>query len=128
MSHNEVDSNGILDQEMLALAIYCFRVQSETLRVQERWGFFSSGHPRLQVHEAVFFAFFAWTMLSTGFLQVLLFLLIAYADRADADLFQLFALFFWLDIGVVAIFWLCAVYGVRRKADYRWFDWNIRQE
>ena len=48
--------NGQLNPLHLTVATTGYRIQSRTLQIPDRFGFFSSGPPRLQVHESFCFS------------------------------------------------------------------------
>jgi hypothetical protein len=118
--------NNRLNPLRLAIATTGYRIQSRTLYIPDRIGFFSSGPPRLQVHEATCFIVLVmascFTIVSGGFLVFLLRL------WAMPNLLKLSAAILSWTVAQAVIMWITACYDRRRTPGYDWKDWKLRKD
>ena len=118
--------NNQLNPIHISLATNGYRIQSGTLQIPDRFGLFSSGPPRLQVHEAYFFLIMVgWIILNLVLNAFLVFVcrlngLPAYrALGAEFSLLMVPGLFFY---------WIASVYDRHREPGYEWGDWKLRKD
>jgi hypothetical protein len=123
----QVNAYKTLNPVHLTFATKGYWIQSHILCIPDRYGFFSPGPPRLQVHQ--------------GFLSNVLLLMIV------CDIFFGLATVFWMSSkpdhkpiwkvvvfmvavvgGVVATIWVMECYGKRRAPNYEWDDWKQRND
>ena len=120
--------NDRLNPFHLALASNGYRVQSRTLRIPDRYGFFSPGPPRLQVYEAVDFI----TMICCIAIILVFNALMVFASRLDRlpppKPLGSAALFLGMNLFVVIIFWIVAIHDRHRAPGYEWTDWKMRKD
>lgn len=118
-------SNGRLNPVYLAIVTRGYWIQSHVLHIPDRFGFFSSGPPRLQVHQSASFAFLTVGVAFSivwGPLTVLL------AKLMGRPISRLAGAMGFLQIAVVAVIWALACFDHRREPDYDWGDWKLRKE
>ena len=118
--------NNQLNPLHLAVAITGYRIQSRTLQIPDRFGFFSPGPPRLQVHEGLsFIIMIGWICLSLIFDAFSVFLCRLYGLPTCQ---KLGAAFLLIIVPGVVLFWIVAVYGRRRALGYERGDWKLRKD
>ena len=118
--------NDQLNPLHLAVATTGYRIQSRTLQIPDRFGFFSSGPPRLQVHEGSFFIVTAsWTCLNLIFHPFMFFLGCLYGLPNCRKLGAAFSLIVLVEF---FCFWLLACCDRRRAPGYEWEDWKLRKD
>ncbi|KAH6670993.1 hypothetical protein F5X68DRAFT_236164 [Plectosphaerella plurivora] len=124
----EVGNDGNLNPTLLAVAQYCHRYQSEVLGIPDRWGFFTTRNPRLQVDQA---AALAACIFILGPLLLWEITLIAYTYSSSllrSATVGLLNLLLCLNIGIVVLIWTVMILSNRRKKDHVWADWKERKE
>ena len=121
----QIDKNG-LNPFHLAVATEGYRIQSHTLHVPDRMGFFSPGPPRLQVYEASsFFFLVCWVSFSIGFSGFMTFLI---KLLGAPNCHKVFAGFLsWVVFGGLLI-WFVACHDRHRVPGYEWEDWKLRTD
>lgn len=116
--------NNRLNPLHLAIATTGYRTQSRTLHIPGRIGFFSSGPPRLQVHEATaFIVLVGWTcfsIISSGFVVFVVRLCGLPNSR------KVGAVFLSLTVAEAVIIWALVCHDRRRAPGYDWGDWKLR--
>ena len=112
----------------LAIATTGYHIQSNILHIPNRFGIFSTGHPRLQVHEATAFivlVFATCFSLLSGFFVVSLFKLLGLPKilliRSGAAMLSMTV------IHAVCL-WILACCGRHRSPGYDWGDWKLRTD
>lgn len=110
----------------LAIATTGFRIQSHTLHIPPRIGFFSPGPPRLQVHEAAsFFVLvfgFCFGIVSGGFV-VFVIRLCGLPNSLKAG-----AVMLSMIIAQAVVIWVMVCCDRRRVPGYDWGDWKLRKD
>ena len=110
----------------LDIATTGYRIQSRTLQIPDRFGLFSPGPPRLQVHEGLFFIIIVgWICLHLTFNAFSVFLCRLFGLHTYQ---KLAAGWFMTMVPWLAIFWIVAIYDRRRAPGYEWGDWKLRQD
>lgn len=118
--------NNRLNPIRLAIATTGYRIQSRTLHIPDRVGFFSSGPPRLQVHEATcFILVVCWVCFSIISSSLLVFM-VRLAGKPNSG--KLGAVLSSITIAEVAFFWFVACYDRRRAPGYDWGEWKLRKD
>lgn len=115
--------NGRLNPTRLSNATTAYRIQSRTLRIPNRAGFFSSGPPRLQVHEATCFVLVVCCVSFSHISSGLLSLVLKLQGRPNS----VYLLAFIWSFAVVQIFlsWFVVCHDRRRAPGYEWRDWEL---
>ncbi len=118
--------NNRLNPLHLAIATTGYQIQSRTLQIPDRFGFFSPGPPRLQVHEGLsFIIMVGWICLNLIFNAFSVFVCRLYGLPTCQKLGAAFSLTI---VPGVVLFWVGAVYGRRRAPGYEWGDWKLRKD
>ena len=118
--------NNQLNPLHLAVTTTGYRIQSRTLRIPDRFGFFSPGPPRLQVHEGLaFIIMVGWICLNLIFNAFLVFLCRLCGLSTCQKLGAAFPL---MIVPGAVLFWIGAVYDRRRAPGYEWGDWKLRKD
>ena len=118
--------NNQLNPLHLAVATSGYRMQSRTLRVPDRFGFFSPVPPHLQVHEGLFFiVMVGWICLNLISNAFSVFLRVLTGLPTCRKLGVAFSLTI---VPGVILLWIAAVYDRRRKPGYMWEDWKLPEE
>ncbi|KAK1767160.1 hypothetical protein QBC33DRAFT_559284 [Phialemonium atrogriseum] len=119
-------SNGRLNPVHLAIATRGYWIQSHVLHIPDRFGFFSSGPPRLQMYQSASFAFLT---VGVAFSTVWGALTVLLAKLMGRPISRLAGAMGVLQIAVVAVIWAAlACFDHRRALDYDWGDWKRRKE
>lgn len=110
----------------LAIATTGYRIQSRTLYIPDRIGFFSSGPPRLQVHEAAVFIFLiigsCLSIVSGGFIVFFVKLYeLPNPLKLGAAMLSVIAM-------QIIIVWVSVCCDRRRVPGYDWGDWKLRND
>ena len=109
----------------LAIAITGFRIQC-TLHIPHRIGFFSSGPPRLQVHEAASFIVLmfgsCFAIVSGGFV-IFLIRLCGLPNSLKGG-----AVMLSMIIAQAVVTWVIVCCDRRRVPGYDWGDWKLRKD
>lgn len=118
--------NNRLNPFHLAVATTGYRIQSHTLQIPERIGFFSSGPPRLQVYEATFFIVAASWICLNLICNSFLFLL----DRLYGlpNCRKLGVAYSLIIVAEALFFWVLACCDRRRAPGFEWEDWKLRKD
>lgn len=110
----------------LAIATTGFRIQSRTLHIPHRIGFFSPGPPRLQVHEAAsFFVLMfgsCFAIVSGGFI-IFLIRLCGLPNSLKGG-----AVMLSMIIAQAVVIWVIVCCDRRRVPGYDWGDWKLRKD
>ena len=119
-----VDSR--LNPVHLAIATTGFRIQSRTLHIHHRFGFFSPGPPRLQVYEATSFIVLVFgscfEIVSGGFV-VFVIRLCGLPNSLKAG-----AVMLSMIIAQAVIVWILVCCDRHRVPGYDWEDWKLRKD
>lgn len=98
----EVSSNNTLNQTHLSIATKGYWFQSHILKIPDRYGFFSPGPPRLQVHQGVSFLILFYMILictiGNSFLALFMFMQEDHAPIAPVALGLEASLLIWVGI------------------------------
>lgn len=118
--------NNRLNPIHLAIATTGYRIQSHTLHIPDRIGFFSSGPPRLQVHEAASFIVLVvgacFSVISGGFVVFLLRLCgLPNSSKLGAAMSS-------TTVAQAVIIWVLVCCDRRRAPGYDWGDWKLRKD
>lgn len=110
------------------MASRCYKIQSQTLHIPDRFGFFSLGPPRLQAHEAGAFGFVI--ILGLGLSIVLgSFILLWVKLVMGRPVFMLAVALLVFNVFTVAFCWTVQCFDPRRAPDYDWgHNWKLRKE
>lgn len=118
--------NNRLNPVRLAITTTGYRIQSRMLHIPDRMGFFSSGPPRLQVHEATCFivlvSWLCFSIISSGFLVFWVRVAGLPNHRKVGAVMSL------ITVSEAVLFWVMACYDRRRAPGYEWGDWKLRKE
>jgi hypothetical protein len=118
--------NNQLNSRHLAIATTGYRIQSCTLQIPDRFGFFSPGPPRLQVHEGLAFIFaVGWicmVLISDAFVVFVCIL------SGLPTCQRLGAAFPLMIVPGAVILWYAQVHNRRRAPGYEWGDWKLRKD
>lgn len=118
--------DGRLNQSHLALATRCYWIQSRILRIPDRFGFFASGPPRLQVEESGILVFVVFVTCHLVFYAGLaVYLVSLLGNRPVKSFAALMGLICLTPLGFV---WIHLCWSSRRHPDYVWKDWKVRME
>ena len=118
--------NNQLNPRLLSVATTGYRVQSHTLQIPDRFGVFSSGPPRLQVHQAFdFIVLVTWTCLNLIFATFLVFLGILYGRPTCRNLGAAYVL---IMIAEAFFLWFVSLHDRHRVPGYEWKDWKLRMD
>lgn len=118
--------NGQLNPLHPAIATTGYRIQSRTLQIPDRLGFFSPGSPRLQAHDGWCFIFMlGWICLNLISNAFSVYVCSLYGLPTCQKLGAAYSL--TLVPGVI-LFWIVAVYGRHRAPGYDWGDWKLRKD
>ncbi len=110
----------------VAIATTGFRIQSGTLHIPHRIGFFSSGPPRLQVHEAasfIFLMFGSCVAIVWGGFVIFTIRLCGLPNSLKAG-----ALMLSMVIAQAVVIWIIVCCDRRRVPGYEWEDWKLRKD
>lgn len=119
--------NNRLNPLHLAVATTGYRVQSQTLQVPDRFGFFSPGPPRLQIHEGLYFILVVGSIcLSLIGDAFCVFVCNLHGAPTCQKLGAAYLL--TLVVPVVIVLWIAAIYDPRRVPGYEWEDWKVRKD
>lgn len=110
--------NNRLNPIRLAIATTGYHIQSRTLHIPDLIGFFSSGPPRLQVHEATCFILVVCWVCFSIISSSLLVSMVRLAGKPNSGKFG--AVLSSITIAEVAFFWIVACYDRRRAPGYDW--------
>lgn len=124
----EVDSDGNLNPTLLAIAQSCHRYQSEVLGIPDRWGFFTSGNPRLQVDEAAALVSCIFILGPMLLWTIILLAHACYSSLPGCTFIVFLSFLLSLNLGTVGAIWAVMILSKRRKKDYIWADWKERKE
>ena len=118
--------NNQLNPLHLNIATTGYRIQSQTLKTPDRFGFFSPGPPRLQVHEGLYFLIMlGWIGLNVIFNAFSVFVCRLAGLSTCQKLGAAYALTM---IPGVVLFWIGAVCDRRRAPGYEWGEWKVRTD
>lgn len=107
---------------LLALATAGYRIQSQTLQIPDRFGFFSPGPPRLQVSEA---SLFVATIITTSFFIGLTTLVLLFYKLGGLPHFpSVAAVLYSMIVVQVLATWMIGCCDRRRAPGYTWKDWK----
>ena len=119
--------NNQLNPLLLDIAIKGYCIQSHSLQIPDRFGIFSSGPPRLQVHEGLAFITLVGLVCLTLVLDAFnVFVCRLYGQPNCRKLGAVFPPLILVP-GFV-LFWIAAVNDRRRKPGYEWADWKLRKD
>ena len=123
-------AKGVVDGQLnpvhLSTARHGYRIQSQILRIPGRYGFFSPGPQRLQVHQGCFILIFTFCICVCTVLNAFsIFVCRLHGQPNCEKLGLLYAS--TVIIGVVMI-WAVAINGPLRQPGYEWPDWEIRKD
>ncbi|KAI0135680.1 hypothetical protein F4814DRAFT_402144 [Daldinia grandis] len=115
-----------LNPVRLAVAAECYRIQSQTLRIPDRYGLFSPGPARLQVYQAgrCMVLFFSLGYLNVAAWAPSIALLVLVGGEAGRVVLVLGA----VEVLVVVAFWVAMCRDRRRRLGFVWWDWNERRD
>jgi hypothetical protein len=118
--------NGRLNPTHFATATSAYHIQARTLRVPNRFGFFSSGPHRLQVREASIFICLVGSICFT----VILFGFMIYPLTLGppGDTVKLLAVVLSLVVFKILLFWVLDCSNPRRAPGYQWENWKLRND
>ena len=118
--------DGQLNPVQLAFARRGYWVQSHILRIPERFGIFSSGPARLQVHQACFFAVMVF---SVGFTSALWIACILLLRDMGPQIYLFAGVVAAMEVGLVVFMWVVGWYDRHRAPDYDWGEeWKLRKD
>lgn len=118
--------NNQLNPLHLAIGTTGYRIQSRILQIPDRFGLFSPGPPRQQVHEGLgFIIMVGWiclSLISNGFSVYL-------TRRYGFPTYQkLGAIFSVTTVPGAFLFWMIIINDRRRAPGYEWEDWKLRKD
>ena len=122
----EVDSSGNLNPMLLAFATEGYRIQSQYLGIPDRWGYFSPGTPRLQVHEAA--SLRMAVLFTTFFLLPIETFAVVNSRGMGAHTLAKVALLAFVNVLFFGADWAIRLMSFRREPGFRWDDWKPRQD
>jgi hypothetical protein len=115
-----------LNPILLAIATAWYRIQSCTLHIPDRIGFFSSSPPRLQVHQAACFIVLVFascfSVISGGFI-----LFLARLCGQPISL-KLCAAMLSMTLAQAVSIWVLMCCDRHRAPGYEWDDWKLRKD
>lgn len=123
-----IDNN--LNPVHLSVAAAGYRIQSQSLHIPDRIGFFSPGPPRLQVRQAAAFMFPVFgTCVSVYFSGVL----ILFLKLCGIPISQRLGVAFLLmtvasPVFYAVLMWVMVCTDPRRAPGYEWEDWKLRKD
>ena len=118
--------NNQLNPRHLAVATTGYRIQSQTLQIPDRFGLFSPGPPRLQVHEGLsFIIMVGWICLTLVSNALSVFLSRRYGLPACQKFGAIFSV---TTVPGAALFWVIVIHDRRRAPGYEWEDWKLRKD
>ncbi|RYP48775.1 hypothetical protein DL768_005368 [Monosporascus sp. mg162] len=115
-----------LNPYRLAVATRAHWIQSHILRIPDRFGFFSPGHLRLQVHQSVGFTYLVimfGILLCADFLIYGAVALLYTLEKRPVP--RLLGPMVALMVAVVASLWVLEGFDRHRAPDYNWGDWKV---
>ena len=117
--------NNRLNPIHLAIAITGYRIQSRTLYIPDQIGFFSSGPPRLQVHEAAVFIF----LIIGSCISIILggFIVFFVKLYELPNPLKLGAVMLSVIVIQIIIVWVSVCCDRRRTPGYDWEDWKLQK-
>lgn len=115
-----------LNPNLLTLATNGYSIQSQTLRIPDRFGLFSPKPPRLQVHQASVFIVFVFgsylTLMGAAF-TVFLMRLCGLPNIKRIAVGQLA-----ISAVLIALLYLLICCSRRRAPGYEWEDWKVHND
>ena len=118
--------NNQLNPLHLAIATTGYRIQSCTLQIPDRLGFFSPGPPPLQAHQGgSFICLVCWYCMVIFFGAVLTFLS---RGRGLPAFQKMGVICLMIMVPCSLIFWYAAVNDRHRAPGYEWEDWKLRKD
>ncbi|GKT62055.1 hypothetical protein ColTof4_02316 [Colletotrichum tofieldiae] len=108
----------------LAIGIRCYQIQTEILGIPEQYGLFSSGPPRLQVHQGSTIPTLYFTI---AFPVVVLVVAVLFWRDENTNMWPFTGPFMGLITCMTilcALFWYASCVDPRRAPDYEWNDWK----
>lgn len=119
-------ANDRLNPLHLTVATTGSRIQSQTWRIPDRIGFFSSGPPRLQVHEG---AIFIVSVLVSCLTILLGAFLVTFAKLCGMpNILEVSAIWLLMTLAQATMIWVVTCCSPRRAPGYEWEDWKLRKE
>ncbi|KAI1661238.1 hypothetical protein F4813DRAFT_346883 [Daldinia decipiens] len=119
-----------LNPVRLAVAVECYRIQSQTFRIPDRYGAFSPGPARLQVYQAGRFMvlLFSLAYLNAAAWTPAIVLLMLFGGRGEAG--RVVLAVGAMEMLVVATFWIAMCRDRRRRLGlgFVWGDWKGRRD
>lgn len=113
-----------LNPVRLAIATWGYWIQSQALRIPDRFGYFSPGPPRLQVHEATNFLLIVLCIgPCTIFFGGLAALMLKLLGKPVTGLIVALC-----GLTMATMGFSLAAHETQRASDYKWDDWKMRQE
>lgn len=110
----------------LAIATTGYRIQSRILQIPDRFGFFSSGPPRLQVQQGLLFIVGACkASFDTVFLALVV--LLCYVNGLP-NYRRIAAVFSVMVISQVVMIYALGCWNPRRAPGYVWEDWKLQKD
>jgi len=116
--------NNRLNPVYLAVATSGYRIQSQTLHIPDRFGFFASSPPRLQVEEGAAFAHMVFMICYA----IMTWCFVASLASPNARLFALAMVFVAMEIGIISFVWYMMCTKASRQPNYVWKDWDEKKE
>lgn len=111
----------------LSFATKAYKIQSQTLHIPDRYGWFSPGPPRLQVHQALVFRWVAVCLtIQLFFAATIIIFMASIPSRLPVGRIALVLTL--LFSGTVALIWAVECSSEKRAKDYVWEDWKLRKE
>ncbi|KAK0509195.1 hypothetical protein JMJ35_008566 [Cladonia borealis] len=118
--------NNQLNPLHLAIATTGYHIQSCTLQIPDRLGFFSPGPPRLQAHEGFCFILVVFWYCMAIFNGALITFLSR--GRGLPTCQKLGAIYLMMMVPGTLLIWIAAVNDRRRAPGYEWKDWKLRKD
>ncbi|KAF2498881.1 hypothetical protein BU16DRAFT_308438 [Lophium mytilinum] len=110
--------NDHLNPIHLAIATNGYRIQSQTLHIPDRIGFFSSGPPRLQVYQASMFFLLimgpCYSIISAAF--------VVFVVRRNS--IKIAAFMLSITVAQTIAIWALVCFDRHRAPGYEWEDWK----
>jgi hypothetical protein len=123
----QITKDNGLNPVHLEIATLGYRIQSHMLHIPDRFGFFSSGPPRLQVYKGALFASLIVMLVYSIFWGALIVFLSLF--RVDPPpIWRLVVAMVALMVGTLAVCWVMACFDKYRAPDYDGGDWKLRKE
>ncbi|KAH7171470.1 hypothetical protein EDB81DRAFT_778552 [Dactylonectria macrodidyma] len=110
---DEVDPLGNLNPALLSITASAYRIQSQRLHIPDMLGFFASGPPCLQVHQAWLFLTFVEQFLLLLVNEVVMACVFVPSNMSLLRILRNAV----IDIGLLVLLWLVSLFSPCRAAD-----------